>query len=71
MDYADTYPYTYNRHYASNIVLHIGTNAACLVLLQVQIRILGYYYFGLPNDKLNDPLHVGCKTLRHVVASSA
>ena len=61
--------------------LFIDSDAAYLVAPQAKSRIAGYYYLGKkihPNllsstttTKPNAPLHVECKTLKHVVSSAA
>ena len=62
------------------MILHVESDAAYLVLPQAKSRIAGYYYLSdkpprnakvSPNPTRNGPLHVVCKTLRHVVASAA
>ena len=58
------------------MTLHIDSDAAYLVLPSAKSRIAGYFYlsnhpkFHIPT-KLNAPVIVECKTLRHVVASAA
>ena len=76
MDYVNTYPNTYIRYYASNMILHIDSDAAYLVAPKARSRIAGYYYFSNHPSKntttrLNGAIHVECKTLRHVVSSAA
>ena len=53
------------------MVLHIDTDAFYLVLPNAKSRIAGYYFFKTDNDILNAPIHIECKTLKHVVSSSA
>ena len=76
MDYADTYPNVIVRHHDSDMVLHVDSDAAYLVLLKVRSRIAGY--FQLSNHlKCNDPpfldgsMLVSCKFLHHTVSSAA
>ena len=76
MDYAATYPNVYIRYFASDMVLHIDSDAAYLVALKAKSRIAGFYYLSNHPTKtdtptLNGAIHVECKTLRHVVASAA
>ena len=63
------------RYYASNMVLVIDSDAACLVLPHAKSRIAGYYYLtsNLINDAppLNTPALVMCETLKHVVSLAA
>ena len=76
MDYVHTHPNTFVRFYASDMVLHVDSDAAYLVLPKARSRIAGYYYLSShPNitkhPTLNGPVLVECKTLRHVVSSAA
>ena len=80
LDYAATYEDTTLRFYASDMVLHMESDAAYLVLPGAKSRIAGYFYLSdrpPPNEKVsptpmrNGPLHIVCKTLHHVVASAA
>ena len=76
LDYAATYPNTYVRFHASDMVLHVDTDAAYLVMPQARSRIAGYFYMGneqgkTPHPELNGAVLIECKTLRHVVASAA
>ena len=76
MDYLHTYPDVCIRYYASDMVLHVDSDAAYLVAPKARSRIAGYFYLAEhPNvskrPKLNGAILVECKTLRHVVSSSA
>ena len=76
MDYVYTYPNAFIRYYASDMVLHIDSDAAYLVAPKARSRVAGYFQMGNhPNNKtkttLNGAIHVECKTLRHVVSSAA
>ena len=76
MDYLNTYPNAYIRYYASDMVLHIDSDAAYLVAPNARSRIAGYFHLSdHPNitkhPTLNGAILVECKTLRHVVSSSA
>ena len=76
MDYAATYPNTYVRYHASDMILHVDSDAAYLVQPQAKSRIAGYYQLNnLPQAPTQHPVNgailVECKTLRHVVASAA
>lgn len=61
------------------MILHLETNAAYLEQPEANSRIAGYYYLSnhppkppqIPTPPCNGPLHIICKTLRHVVASTA
>ena len=74
LDYVATYPNVFICYHASDMVLTIDSDAAYLVQPQARSRIAGFFQLNL-NDKtntfVNGPILVECKTLRHVVASSA
>ena len=79
LDYAATYPDVKVRFHASDMILHAELDAAYLVLPEAKSRIAGYFYLSnhppkpplIPTSPRNGPLHIVCKTLRHVVASAA
>ena len=76
MDYLHTSPDAYIQYYASDMVLHVDSDAAYLVAPKARSRIAGYFQMSdHPNvskrPKLNGAVLVECKTLRHVVSSSA
>ena len=76
MDYVATYPNAFIRYYASDMVLHIDSDAAYLVAPKARSRVAGYFYLSnhsanKDKPKLNGAIHVECKTLRHVVSSAA
>ena len=76
MDYVATYPDTYIRFYASDMILNIDSDAAYLVAPKARSRVAGYFQLGsLPTSTqhptLNGAVLVECKTLRHVVSSEA
>ena len=76
LDYAATYPYGSLRYYASDMVLHVDSDAAYLVMQEALSRISGYYHLSdkpptVGKIPLNGPVLIECKTLRNVVASAA
>ena len=76
MEYLHTYTDAYVQYHASGMVLHVDSDAAYLVAPKARSRIAGYFYLAEhPNvtkrPKLNGAILVECKTLRHVVSSSA
>jgi len=76
MDYAATYPDVFVRYYASDMVLHVDSDAAYLVSPKAKSRISGFFYMSDHPEKTHQPtpngaILVECKTLRHVVASAA
>ena len=79
LDYAATYPNTIIRYNASDMVLHVDSDAAYLVQAGARSRIAGSYKLSSkpppeplePTPGPNAPILTECKTLRHVVASAA
>lgn len=76
LDYVATYPNVVLRCHASNMQLHIDSNAAYLITPRAKSRIAGFYYFkcGANNCPLtmpNHPVLVECRCLQHVVSSAA
>jgi hypothetical protein len=74
LDYCATYPNTYLRYYASDMILHIDSDASYLCLPKARSRVAGYFQLNSAkrnNPNLNAAILIECKTLRHVVASSA
>ena len=77
MDYANTYKNVHLRYHASDMQLHVDTDAAFLVLPKARSRIAGYFRLlhhknsPYTHYKNNGPLLVECKTLRSVVTSAA
>ncbi len=76
MNYVHTYPNSYIRYKASDMILHIDSDAAYLVAPKAHSRVAGYFHLSdhpLKGSKpmLNGAIHVECKTLRHVVSSAA
>ena len=78
--FAKTHQNTSLRYHASDMILHIDSDAAYLVMPNARSRFAGYYYLSkyppTPlTDKtsipLNAPILIECKTIRHVVASAA
>ena len=79
MDYLATYPDVYLRFYASDMQLHVETDAAYLVLPKARSRIAGFFHLSSkfnkskPNQNYptNGPILIECKTIRRVVTSAA
>ena len=78
LDYLSTYPDAKIRYTKSDMILHLDSDAAYLVAPKARSRVAGYFYCGqhynkniTPNTALNGPIHIECKTLKHVVASAA
>ena len=74
LDYLATNPSAKIRYYASDMLLHVESDAAYLVAPNAKSRIAGYYYLGdkeKKNTKINGAILVECRYLKHVVASAA
>jgi len=79
LDFLSTYPNAIIRYHSSDMILHVDSDAAYLILQGAKSRIAGYFFLSdkipppptIPNPRLNGPILVECKLLRHVVASSA
>ena len=73
LDYIATYPNVTIQFHASNMQLHVDSDAAYLVAPKARSRIAGYFSLEShqPNPTPHGPILVECRTLRHVVASSA
>ena len=76
LDYVATFPNVTLRYHASDMQLHIDSDAAYLIAPKAKSRIAGFYYFkNSPTSKPlrfpNHPILVECRCLRHVVSSAA
>lgn len=79
LDYAATYPNAVIRYHASDMILHVDTDAAYLVLPKARSRIAGHYFLSnhpppipvMPKPRPNGPIHTECQTLKTVVSSAA
>ena len=78
LHFCASHPNASIRYTASDMILHIDTDASYLVLPGAKSRIAGYYYLaqhpplhGTPTPTMNGAIHVECRTLKHVVASAA
>ena len=74
LDFCASHQNVFVRFFASNMVLGIDSDAAYLVAPKARSRIAGYFQLtsGFRSPKfINGPILIECKTLRHVVASSA
>ena len=76
LDYATTYPNDVIQYHESEMILHVDTNAAYLVIPKARIRITGKIYLInwppsnlTPKPKLNGPILTILQTLKYVVAS--
>ena len=78
LDYLATYPNAKIRYHASDMALHVDSDAAYLVLPKARSRIAGYFYLSkecqitiTKSPPINRSILVECKLLRHVVSSTA
>lgn len=77
LDFVSTYPNGKIRFHASDMILHIDTDAAYLVMPNAKSRVAGYYYLSShptnPPSKVprNGAVLVECSTIKHVVSSAA
>lgn len=46
MDYLNTYPVAFLRYHASDMVLHVDTDTAYLVVPKAKSRVAGYFYLS-------------------------
>ena len=75
LDYVATFPDAHLRFYASDMTLHVDSDAAYLVAPKARSRIAGFFHCTSSPSQSRPPLNGGvlveCRTLRHVVASAA
>ena len=79
LDYAHTYPNPKIRYHASDMCLHLDSDAAYLVQPKARSRVGGHFYLSdklpsnttTPNPPQNGPIHTECKTIRNVMSSAA
>lgn len=74
MDYAATYPNPKIRFYASDMVLHVDSDAAYFVMPNSKSRFAGYFYLSNhplthddSNPKLNGPIHINCNIFKNTL----
>ena len=73
-----TYQNAKIQFYASDMMLHIDSDAAYLILPGAKSRVAEFFHLSnasetqhTPSPLLNDTIHIECKALRHVVSSAA
>eukprot|EP00957_Ditylum_brightwellii_P159349 12129451-Ditylum_brightwellii.AAC.1 len=76
LDYMWTYPNAAVRFYASDMILHIHSNAAYIVLPEARSKAGGYFYLSSNPETttevpLNGVIHNECSTIRNVMGSAA
>eukprot|EP00957_Ditylum_brightwellii_P165029 12564374-Ditylum_brightwellii.AAC.2 len=71
-----TYPDAVVRFHASDMILHIHSDAAYMVLPEACLRAGGYFYLLSKHDKkttsipLNGAIHNECSTIQNVMGSA-
>ena len=78
-DYALTHPTATIKYHASDMILHVESDAAYLVLPKARSRYAGFFHLAdhppdppaLPNPTINGAVNVDCKAIRNVVGSAA
>jgi hypothetical protein len=75
LNYCKTHPETKIRYHASEMILHIHSDASYLSENEAKIRAGGFFYMGssTKTDKklTNGPILIISKVLRHVMSSAA
>ena len=79
LDYVHTYPTATIRYKASDMCLHIDSDAAYLVAPKARSRVGGHFYLSdrilstktTPTPTPNGPIHTECKTIKNVMSSAA
>eukprot|EP00957_Ditylum_brightwellii_P144606 11015689-Ditylum_brightwellii.AAC.1 len=73
-----TYPNAMVQFHASDMILHIHSNAAYMVLPEARSRTGGYFYLSSKPDEantkpipINGAIHSKCSTIRNVMGSAA
>ena len=64
------------RYHASDMILHVDSDAAYLVLPRARSRLAGHFFFCSDPTltrtiRPNAPILTECKTIQHVVTSAA
>ena len=78
-DYALTHPSATIKYHASDMILHVESDAAYLVLPKARSRYAGFFHLAehppeppaIPKPTINGAINVECKTIRNVVGSAA
>eukprot|EP00957_Ditylum_brightwellii_P181152 13798682-Ditylum_brightwellii.AAC.1 len=72
LNYMATYPNNAVSYHASNMILHIHSDAACMVLQEAQLHAGGYFYLSSFPHKtedipLNGAIYNECSNIRNVM----
>ena len=79
MDYAHTYPNATIRYHASDMYLHIDSDAEYIVHPQARSRVAGNFYLSdkipletpTPNPTPNGHILTECRAVRNIMSSAA
>jgi hypothetical protein len=74
LDYLATHPYTTIRYHASDMMLHIHSNASYLSVSNARSRLRGLFFLGNKSSKqdtLNGSILNVSSVIKNVVASAA
>jgi hypothetical protein len=74
LDYLSTQPDVTIRYHASDMILHIHSDASYLLVSNARIRLGGLFFLGNPppdQDKLNGSILNVASVIKNVVASAA
>jgi hypothetical protein len=73
LNYCNTRPETKIRYHASDMILHIHSDASYVSENEAKSRAGGFFYMGNKNDKklTNGAILIVSKVLKHVMSSAA
>ena len=74
LNYASTHPNSHVQFNASNMILHVHSDASYLTAPKARSRAGGFFYLSKntpDNLQLNGPIHIESKIMKHVLASAA
>ena len=72
LNYCASNPEAATLYRASNMILHINSDAAYLVAPKARSRAGGFYYMGNQNKELiNGPIAVNAKIIKNVMSSAS
>ena len=81
LNFAATHPNSKIQYHASDMVLHVGSDASDLSVSQIRSRVGGYHYLSsastdstkspIHDPPPNGPLHAVCSIMKNVMPSAA
>ena len=73
LDYAASQPISKITYKASNMILHVHSDASYLSAPKARSRVGGHFFLnlGAQDPSINGPIHAVCKILKNVVSSAA